>query len=104
VIDGFRFDFGVGGIHGSLTSKVVKETKTYKIVDADVSSMYPNIAISNRVYPEHLTSKFCDIYQDVYEQRKSYPKTSAENAMLKLALNGVYGDSNNKYSPFYDYC
>jgi len=22
--------------------------------------------------------------------------------MLKLALNGVYGDSNNKYSPFYD--
>jgi DNA polymerase elongation subunit (family B) len=72
------------------------------IVDADVASMYPNIAIANRVYPEHLSEKFCDIYQDVYNQRKSYPKGSAENAMLKLALNGVYGDSNNKYSPFYD--
>ena len=64
--------------------------------------MYPNIAISNRVYPEHLTEKFCDIYEDVYNQRKSFAKGTAENAMLKLALNSVYGDSNNKYSVFYD--
>ncbi len=64
--------------------------------------MYPNIAIANRIYPEHLGEQFCDIYQDVYEQRKSYPKGSAENAMLKLSLNSVYGDSNNKFSVFYD--
>ena len=29
-------------------------------------------------------------------------RKSAENAMLKLALNGTYGNSNNMYSPFYD--
>jgi hypothetical protein len=102
VINGFRFDFGTGGIHGSIESAIVSADDTYEIVDADVASMYPNIAIANRVYPEHLSEKFCDIYQDVYNQRKSYPKGSAENAMLKLALNGVYGDSNNRYSPFYD--
>lgn len=102
VVDGFRFDFGTGGIHGSLSSCIVAESDTHQLIDADVSSMYPNIAIANRVYPEHLTDRFCDIYKDVYEQRKSYPKASAENAMLKLALNGVYGDSNNQYSPFYD--
>ena len=102
VVDGFRFDFGTGGIHGSLENKIAKATKTYDIVDADVSSMYPNIAISNNVYPEHLTMKFCEIYKDLYEQRKSCPKGSTENAMLKLALNGVYGDSNNKFSVFYD--
>lgn len=102
VINGFRFDFGVGGIHGSLSSTVVKEDEEHEIIDADVSSMYPNIAISNNVYPEHLSKKFCEIYKDVYEQRKSYPKASAENAMLKLALNGVYGDSNNQFSVFYD--
>ena len=102
MVDGFRFDFGTGGIHGSLSSCIVAESDTHQLIDADVSSMYPNIAIANRVYPEHLTDRFCDIYKDVYEQRKSYPKTSAENAMLKLALNGVYGDSNNQYSPFYD--
>ena len=102
VVDGFRFDFGTGGIHGSVSSCIVAESDTHQIIDADVSSMYPNIAIANRVFPEHLTDRFCDIYKDVYEQRKSYPKASAENAMLKLALNGVYGDSNNQYSPFYD--
>ena len=102
MVDGFRFDFGTGGIHGSLSSCIVAESDTHQLIDADVSSMYPNIAIANRVYPEHLTDRFCDIYKDVYEQRKSYPKASAENAMLKLALNGVYGDSNNQYSPFYD--
>lgn len=102
VLDGLRVDFGVGGIHASLSEKLVKETSKYLIRDADVSSMYPNIAISNRVYPEHLGVEFCDIYQDVYEQRKSYKKGTAENAMLKLALNSVYGDSNNQFSVFYD--
>lgn len=102
VVDGFRYDFGTGGIHGSLSSKVVTENIKWNIVDLDVSSYYPNMAISNRIYPEHLGEKFCDIYKDVYEQRKSYPKGSAENAMMKLALNGVYGESNNKFSVFYD--
>jgi hypothetical protein len=102
VVNGFRFDFGTGGIHGSLTEKDIKANDNWGIKDADVSSMYPNIAISNSVYPEHLGKEFCLIYQDVYEQRKSFPKGSAENAMLKLALNSVYGDSNNQYSVFYD--
>lgn len=102
VIDGFRFDFGVGGIHGSVSNSKIFEDDEYEIIDADVSSMYPNLAISNRVYPEHLGEAFCDIYEDVYNQRKSYAKGTAENAMLKLALNGVYGDSNNQFSPFYD--
>lgn len=102
VVDGFRFDFGTGGIHGSKSFEVIKADEEYEIVDADVSSMYPNIGISNRVYPKHLSEAFCDIYQDVYNQRKSYPKGTPENAVMKLALNGVYGDSNNKFSPFYD--
>jgi hypothetical protein len=102
VIDGFQFDFGTGGIHGSVNNSVVYSNEEYLVIDADVSSMYPNIAISNRIYPEHLTAKFCDIYENVYEQRKQYAKGTPENALFKLALNGVYGDSNNQYSPFYD--
>jgi hypothetical protein len=102
VVDGFRFDFGTGGIHGSISDAAVEEDDDHFIIDADVASMYPNIAIANRVFPEHLGERFCDIYEDVYQQRKSYAKGTVENAMLKLALNGVYGDSNSQYSPFYD--
>lgn len=101
-VNGFRYDFGTGGIHGSIESAVVRSDDEYVLADWDVASYYPNLAISNGLFPAHLGSEFCDIYRDVYEQRKGYPKGSAENAMLKLALNGVYGDSNSKYSPFYD--
>lgn len=102
VRNGLQYVFGTGGIHASIESASVHSDDDYIIIDADVASMYPNIAISNRVYPLHLTERFCDIYQDVYTARKGFPKGSAENAVLKLALNGVYGDSNNQYSPFYD--
>ena len=101
-VDGFQYDFGTGGIHGSLHSTVVHEDDEWEIWDWDVASYYPNIAISNRFYPEHLSENFCDIYETVYQMRKGHAKGTAENAMLKLALNGVYGDSNNKHSPFFD--
>lgn len=102
VIDGFRYDFGTGGIHGSIESSTVRSDDYYVIIDADVESMYPNIAISNGSYPEHLGKSFCKIYKDVFETRKSFAKGTPENAVMKLALNGVYGDSNNQFSPFYD--
>lgn len=101
-LDGFSYDFGLGGIHGSVESTTVRSDDQYEIWDWDVASYYPNLAIANRLYPEHLSENFCTIYEDVYKQRKQHKKGTAENAMLKLALNGVYGDSNNKYSPFYD--
>jgi len=101
-IKGFTFVFGLGGIHGSVESSIVESDDKFVIVDLDVSSYYPNLAIVNKFYPAHLGEQFCDIYQHLYEQRKTYGKKTAENAMLKLALNGVYGDSNNPFSVFYD--
>jgi len=101
-VDGFTFVFGLGGIHGSVESKVIESNDECVVVDLDVSSYYPNLAITNGFYPAHLGASFCDIYKHLYEQRKTYAKNSAENAMLKLALNGVYGDSNNQFSVFYD--
>ena len=101
-VQGFDFVFGLGGIHGSIESEIVESDDEHVIVDLDVASYYPNLAIANRFFPAHLGEGFCDIYKHLYEQRKTYPKKSAENAMLKLALNGVYGDSNNQFSVFYD--
>jgi DNA polymerase elongation subunit (family B) len=101
-LNDFVYYFGTGGIHGSLMNTEVKSCDYFCIKDADVASMYPNIAISNEVFPEHLSKEFCSIYEDVYRQRKSFAKGTPENAVLKLALNGVYGDSNNPFSAFYD--
>jgi hypothetical protein len=101
-IDGFHVVFGGGGIHASLSKQICTSTDTHQIIDSDVASFYPNLAIKNKLYPEHLTEKFCDVYLNVYEQRKTYAKGTAENNMMKLALNGVYGKSNDVHSPFLD--
>lgn len=101
-VNGFTFVFGLGGVHGSVENTIVESDDEFVIIDLDVSSYYPNLAIVNGFHPQHLGKTFCTIYKNLYEQRKSYPKGSAENAMLKLALNGVYGDSNNPFSVFYD--
>ena len=102
IVDGFKFGLGTGGLHGSIDKTIVVSTDDDQIVDVDVASFYPNLGIKNRVFPEHLSTAFCDIYLDVYNDRARHKKGSAINNMLKLALNGVYGDSNNIHSPFYD--
>lgn len=101
-VAGVEYVFGTGGIHASIASTIVQSDDDYQIVDVDVASFYPNLAIKNKLFPQHLGETFCDIYLDVYLQRLGFAKGTPENAMLKLALNGVYGDSNQKNSPFYD--
>lgn len=101
VINGFRYDYGTGGIHGAKQG-TIHSTEKRKIRTLDVASYYPNLAIANEVYPAHLGKTFCKVYKDLYEMRKASPKGSATNAALKLALNGTYGDSNNEFSPLYD--
>lgn len=100
-IDGFKYVFGAGGIHGSIKSGIVRGRK---IIDLDVTSFYPSLAIVNDLYPAHLSQTFCETYKEIFDLRAQRPKKQypAENAMLKLALNGVYGNSNNQYSCFYD--
>lgn len=99
---GFQFDFGTGGIHGSIIPGVYIAEDGYIILDIDVSSYYPNLSIKNRFYPAHLSEIFCDIYEDIYHERLRYAKNTPENKGLKLALNGSYGKSNSEFSPLYD--
>lgn len=102
VVRGFEFVFGAGGIHGSVSRQTIRADADHELIDVDVKSYYPNLAIKNGFFPEHLSSLFCQIYDDLYHERATYKKGSPENQMLKLALNGVYGKSNDYYSPFLD--
>lgn len=103
-VDGFRYDFGTGGLHGSVKNRIISACRFYEIADIDATAFYPSIAIENKVYPEHLGPGFVDVYAFLRNDRVTAKKAKdfIKSDALKLANNGVYGDSNNIYGPFYD--
>lgn len=101
-IDGFTFDFGAGGIHGCVSSQIIRSDEDNIIVDIDYASFYPNIAIKNKLYPEHIGPGWYEAMDFMFHERLRVGKKTSEGAAYKLALNGSYGKSNDKHSPFYD--
>lgn len=96
--EGMDFDFGTGGLHACYEPGTYNSDEDHIICSVDVKSYYPNLAIKNRFYPEHLGEEFCNVYENIYNQRSKFPKGSAINYALKILLNAVYGKSNSQYS------
>jgi hypothetical protein len=116
IFNDFQYDYGTGGIHGSKQG-LFKSDDKYVIMDSDVASLYPNIAIENNLYPEHLGPEFLEVYKDDIVNTRLLHKALAkdkslsfeersDNKMfsdgLKLSANGAYGKSNDQYSFLYD--
>lgn len=102
---GFQYDYGTGGIHGCIKSGVYTSNEEYIMIDADVVSLYPNAAIKNRLFVEHLGETFIDLYDKDIVQERIRAKKAGEMSIsdaLKLSANSVYGKSNDKYSFLYD--
>lgn len=105
-VGGIDFYFGTGGIHGSVSAQRIVATEDWLIRDIDVASLYPSIAIVNRLAPEHLGERFVDEYARLPQERKEWQKKKGKKCVeansLKLASNGTYGNTNSIYSVFYD--
>lgn len=102
---GFTFDLGTGGIHGCIKQGVYDSDDDYCIVDADVSSLYPSLAITLGIYPKHLGEEFLDLYENGIVKPRLEAKKNGDKVMAdgyKLSANAVYGKSNSEYSFLYD--
>ncbi len=97
-----KFHYGQGGIHGCVNPGVYEPKEDELIIDLDVTSFYPNLAIVNDFKPEHLGESFGKIYKQLFIERKKYPKSDSRNYALKIALNAAYGKSNDENSFLYD--
>lgn len=89
---GFQFDLGTGGIHGCIKSGVYETTDTHVIVDVDVSSLYPSLAIANKLYPEQLGEEFVDVYNEGIVKPRLEAKKAGDMVMangFKLSANSV---------------
>ena len=101
-VGGLTFHFGTGGVHASVEAQRFHATDEWLIRDIDVASLYPALAIVNRLAPAHLGSEFVAEYSKIPAERKQHAKGTYMNAALKLAANGAWGKSNSMYSCFYD--
>lgn len=109
IFNGFKFDYGSGGAHGCIKPGVYTSDDYWCILDLDISSMYPNLGITQKLYPEHLGPGFVNIYNDdivqVRMKEKEKPKKERDFIIIegfKLAANGFYGKSNSDDSFAYD--
>lgn len=101
-VGGLDFHFGTGGMHASVEPQRVIATDEWFIRDIDVKALYPSIAIANRLAPAHLGEVFINTYPTILEERAKHAKGTPQNSGFKLAANGPWGQSNNKYTIFFD--
>ena len=99
-----KYDFGSGGIHGICGSGIYESDDKYIIKTADVASLYPNLAITNNFYIEHLGIEFIEVYKLIIQMRlaaKAEGNTTLADG-FKLSANSVYGKSNDINSFLFD--
>lgn len=104
-----KMDYGTGGCHSCIKPGIYNADDKWMIVDEDIGSLYPSIAIQLGIYPEHLGPEFLDIYNNKIVARrlaeKKKPKAERDNVIMegfKLAANGVYGKTGEENSVLYD--
>ena len=109
VYHGIKIDYGTGGAHSAAFPGVYEADDYWTIVDQDIGSLYPSIAIQLGLYPEHLGPEFLEIYdKDIVSVRlaeKVKPKKERNMVIMegfKLAANGIYGKSGEETSALYD--
>lgn len=103
--NGFQIDYGTGGVHGCIKAGVYESNDEYIIVDADIASMYPNLAITLNLYPEHLGEEFLDVYENGIVKPRIAAKRAGDKVAadgLKISANATYGKSNSEFSFLYD--
>lgn len=117
--ESFKYEFnhfdlnlhlGTGGAHFSAKPGIYESSENIIIYDADVSGMYPSIAVVNNLYPEHLGKEFPVIYNENVLKPRLHAKEKINGKMrdkvmvegYKLSGNSVYGKSNSEYSFLYD--
>lgn len=103
-IDDRYYAMGVGGLHSIDSPGSWKPRHDEVLFDIDVASYYPNIILTQDLWPRQWGPLFLQIYRDIVTRRmkakREGDKTTAQ--VLKIAANGTYGKSSDLYSSLYD--
>ena len=104
VLSNTVYSIGVGGIHSINTPGIFLPNDDEHIGHADVTSMYPSFLIKYKWGPRHLGNLFCDIFENIYDERVEAKRTGQKikNLFLKIVLNSPTGKMQQEVSWMYD--
>ena len=104
VLSNTCYSIGEGGIHTINEPRIFKPTADQYIGHADVTSMYPSLAIIYKWLPVHLGKDFWNVYESLYKERviakRNHDELKAK--AFKFALNSPIGKMQNESSWAYD--
>ncbi len=91
--------FGLGGLHSANTPKVYIEDDEFVLIDCDVASMYPSIALAWEFGPKGFKDAFLNVLRRIRTERiiakRAGDKT--KDKTMKLSLNSILGHLRNQY-------
>lgn len=109
IFHGIKMDYGTGGLHSCIKSGIYEADDYWMILDEDIGSLYPSLAIQLGLYPQHLGKTFLEIYdKDIVSVRLTEKKKNKKDRDMvimegfKLSANGIYGKSGEESSALYD--
>lgn len=104
VLSNTCYSIGEGGIHTINEPRIYKPKNGEYIGHADVTSMYPSLALINHWLPQHLGEDFWNMYRSLYEERliAKHAHMDLKSTALKQALNSIIGKMQRETSWAYD--
>ena len=97
------YQMGIGGLHSTESSVCHRADATTKLRDIDATSFYPNIILTQQLYPAHLGPAFLSVYRDIVDRRVAAKRAgdSVTNEALKVVINGGFGKFGSMWSVLY---
>jgi hypothetical protein len=98
------YQMGFGGLHSVDRAGVFQSTDSMYMIDADVSSYYPNLVVEYKIKPQHCRDEFFTILKDLIDRRLTAKcnKDEITADTLKITVNSVFGLFNFENYWLYD--
>lgn len=98
-----EYQLGIGGIHSCEKKVHYIADADHLLVDRDVISYYPNIILSQKLFPKHIGPEFLTVYRRIVERRIKAKREGDKvtNEALKVTINGSFGKFGSRWSALY---
>lgn len=99
-IGGVAYQMGIGGLHSQEANISRFSDDQFILKDRDVTSYYPEIILSQGLFPKHIGPGFLTVFGGLRLRRVKAKRAGDKNTSetLKIAINGIGGKFNNVYS------